>query len=73
MEVFEGKVKNKSGKEVTIKVIDEGGILNYQEEVEFVVVNSGKVMLCIDYEVYSKKTMEERAKVRSIPLPLLKV
>ena len=39
MEVFEGKVKNKSGKEVTIKVIDEGGILNYQEEVEFVVIN----------------------------------
>lgn len=29
MEVFEGKVKNESGKEVTIKVIDEGGILNY--------------------------------------------
>ena len=69
MEVFEGEVKNESGKEVTIKVIDEGGILNYQEEVEFVVINSGKVMLCIDYEVYSKKTMEERAKVRSIPLP----
>lgn len=69
MEVFKGKVENKSGKVVTIKVIDEGGILNYQKEVEFVVVNSGKVMLCIDYEVYSKKTMEERAKVRSIPLP----
>ena len=56
-------------KQLQLKVIDEGGILNYQEEVEFVVVNSGKVMLCIDYEVYSKKTMEERAKVRSIPLP----
>lgn len=69
MEVFEGKVKNESGKEVTIRVIDEGGIIKHQEEVDFVVINSGRVMLCIDYEVYSKKTMEERAKVRSIPLP----
>ena len=69
MEVFEGKVKNESGKEVTIRVIDEGGIIKHQEEVDFVVINSGRVMLCIGYEEYSRKVMEERANARSIPLP----
>lgn len=29
----------------------------------------GKVMLLIDYEEYSRKMMEERAKVRNTPLP----
>ena len=69
METYEGKVRNDSGKEVKIRVIDEGSILNYQEGVEFVIVNSGKVMLLIDYEEYSRKMMEERAKVRNTPLP----
>lgn len=68
METYRGKVRNNL-KRVKVKIIDDSGILKYQDDVTIVIHSDASAMLLIDFD---KAVERQRAELDSIldePLP----
>ena len=68
METYHGRVR-KGLSRVKISVIDDSGILKYQDDVQFVIHKNGEVTLLIDTKKAIERQREDWDRQLNIPLP----
>lgn len=68
MEEYHGKVR-KGINSVNITIIDESGLLKFQDDAAIVIYYNGEGMLLIDDKVAAKKMRDELDRKRNQPLP----
>lgn len=68
MEEYRGKVHNRF-KKVKVTIIDESGLLKFQDGVTIVIYHNGEGMLLIDDKKAIESMREDMDRKLNIPLP----
>lgn len=68
MEFYNGKIRN-GFKRVKVKVIDDSGILKYQDDVTIVIHSDASAILLIDVDKAVERQREEWVSNLDEPLP----
>ena len=68
MEEYRGKVHNRC-KKVKVSIIDESGLLKFQDDVTIVIYRNGEGMLLVDDKKAIERMREDMDRKLNIPLP----
>ena len=68
MEEYRGKVHNRF-KKVKVTIIDESGLLKFQDGVTIVIYHNGEAMLLVDDKKAIERMREDRDRILNTPLP----
>lgn len=68
MEEYRGKVHNRF-KKVKVTIIDESGLLKFQDDVTIVIYRNGEGMLLVDDKKAIERMREDMDRKLNIPLP----
>lgn len=68
MEEYRGKVHN-GLKKVKVTIIDESGLLKFQDDVTIVIYRNGEGMLLVDDKKAIERMREDMDRKLNIPLP----
>ena len=68
MEMYKGKIRHNL-KSIKVKIIDDSGILKYQDDVTIVIHSDASAMLLIDFDKAVERQRMEWDNILDDPLP----